>query len=321
MSLSTGKYECNHARFDDGIDEYFFSSEEEVGLSDAKLLRGKQFLFIIDFTSSHDLVEMRLDVKAQEKGAYPDFTMFNSFPVNAYFGASQFASIKVEQFAETDNYAKMADDKKDCVSDTGDQKAQKTTECILNQTAESVFRKVGCVPGYVSKSIHNVSAPCNWKQRLTYPVSILHHLHNGLYDCKRPCNEIRYQLKIDRLGNIYKRMQTDKIIGQKEIEKTGLYTYLFANKTGHELLSLVQFQNNTEDIIKHRISKLSAMKIQFGGADYQKVVRDVRATAMDKLSLIGGTLGLFTGFSIISIYEFVFWIYKSNLRLLSKHTQ
>ena len=80
-------------------------------------------MYIVDFTSSHDLVEMTLDVKAQERGAYPDYTKFNSYPILAYFGQSHFVSIKVEQFSETGSYASLADEQKDCVSAQPGQKA------------------------------------------------------------------------------------------------------------------------------------------------------------------------------------------------------
>ena len=42
------------------------------------------------------------------------------------------------------------------------------------------------------------------------------------------------------------------------------------------------------------------------------------AAIVDKLSMIGGMLGLFTGFSIISFYEIVFWGMKGLSRAISE---
>ena len=38
--------------------------------------------------------------------------------------------------------------------------------------------------------------------------------------------------------------------------------------------------------------------------------RDIRVTFMDQIGIIGGTLGLFTGVSMISILDFISYIYK-----------
>ncbi len=43
----------------------------------------------------------------------------------------------------------------------------------------------------------------------------------------------------------------------------------------------------------------------------QKLTTDAKATFSDKVSSIGGTLGLFTGFSITSLVEIVFWIARA----------
>ena len=42
-------------------------------------------------------------------------------------------------------------------------------------------------------------------------------------------------------------------------------------------------------------------------------MQDERANAETKLSVIGGTMGLFTGFSLISGVEIVYYILKSTL--------
>ena len=42
----------------------------------------------------------------------------------------------------------------------------------------------------------------------------------------------------------------------------------------------------------------------------QLIIQDQKAKSIDKLSAIGGTMGLLTGFSLISIVEFLFLIIK-----------
>ncbi len=48
--------------------------------------------------------------------------------------------------------------------------------------------------------------------------------------------------------------------------------------------------------------------------DVVQIRKDVRMSFQDRLGSIGGTLGLFTGVSLISIVEVVFWIYKARRR-------
>ena len=43
----------------------------------------------------------------------------------------------------------------------------------------------------------------------------------------------------------------------------------------------------------------------------------MRATTGDKISLIGGTLGLFTGISFVSAVEIIFWIGKALVQKVS----
>lgn len=68
------------------------------------------------------------------------------------------------------------------------------------------------------------------------------------------------------------------------------------------------------------MSKLSMVQMNFDQAYVQRIVKDRRNTVADKISSVGGTLGLFTGFSILSIFEAVYWLYKGmgRLRCLKK---
>ena len=52
------------------------------------------------------------------------------------------------------------------------------------------------------------------------------------------------------------------------------------------------------------------MKINFAAPVFDKVTKDQAAKFVDQLSAIGGTMGLLTGFSIISGVEIVYFVLK-----------
>ena len=54
-------------------------------------------------------------------------------------------------------------------------------------------------------------------------------------------------------------------------------------------------------------SNLRFIKIQFDAPVFEKVTKDRSAKFVDQLSAIGGTMGLLTGFSIISGVEFLYF--------------
>ena len=52
------------------------------------------------------------------------------------------------------------------------------------------------------------------------------------------------------------------------------------------------------------------MKINFAAPVFDKVTKDQAAKFVDQLSAIGGTMGLLTGFSIISGVEILYFAFK-----------
>ena len=53
------------------------------------------------------------------------------------------------------------------------------------------------------------------------------------------------------------------------------------------------------------------MKIYFADSTFDKVTKDQKSNLMDKIANIGGTLGLFTGCSLISLYEIFYFFGKT----------
>ena len=50
------------------------------------------------------------------------------------------------------------------------------------------------------------------------------------------------------------------------------------------------------------------MKIYFGTPTFDRITKDQKANFATKLSTVGGTMGLMTGFSVISGVEFVYFV-------------
>jgi hypothetical protein len=60
---------------------------------------------------------------------------------------------------------------------------------------------------------------------------------------------------------------------------------------------------------------LKFVQIFFGTATYDKIEKDKKVTLEAQLGLIGGTMGLLTGFSLLSAVEIVYFAIKFFLSL------
>ena len=58
------------------------------------------------------------------------------------------------------------------------------------------------------------------------------------------------------------------------------------------------------------------VRIYFDTPTFDRIKKDRSAKFVDKLSAIGGTMGLLTGFSIISGVEILYFLVKFLLKLL-----
>jgi len=65
-------------------------------------------------------------------------------------------------------------------------------------------------------------------------------------------------------------------------------------------------------------NKLRFVRIYFDTPTFDRVTKDRSATFVDMLSAIGGTMGLLTGFSIISGVEILYFFAKFLFTMLKK---
>ena len=65
-------------------------------------------------------------------------------------------------------------------------------------------------------------------------------------------------------------------------------------------------------------NKLRYVRIYFDTPTFDRIEKDRAAKFVDMLSAIGGTMGLLTGFSIISAVEIAYFLTKIVLNVFSK---
>ena len=64
--------------------------------------------------------------------------------------------------------------------------------------------------------------------------------------------------------------------------------------------------------------KLHVVNIYFNTPTFDHIKKDAKTNTMMQISVIGGTLGLFTGFSIMSGIEILYYLIKISLSLMQK---
>ena len=68
-------------------------------------------------------------------------------------------------------------------------------------------------------------------------------------------------------------------------------------------------------------NRLKLIQIFYNTATYDEIERDVKVTLEAQLGLIGGTMGLLTGFSILSGVEIVYFFIKFFMSRLSLYNR
>ena len=74
----------------------------------------------------------------------------------------------------------------------------------------------------------------------------------------------------------------------------------------------------TRLLVYERKTKLHRIKIYYDTPTFQLITKDEKANFEEKLAAIGGTMGLLTGFSIISGVEIIYFGVKIAFRFIKK---
>ena len=71
-------------------------------------------------------------------------------------------------------------------------------------------------------------------------------------------------------------------------------------------------------LVTSYVPDLQFVRIYFDTPTFDRITKDEKVKFVDILSAVGGTMGLFTGFSIISGMEILYFTYKLVKKLFIK---
>ena len=95
-------------------------------------------------------------------------------------------------------------------------------------------------------------------------------------------------------------------------------TTIFVNNVCNNLLTYI-FSSPPDKTIEH--NPLQLVQISFDTATYDEIERDVKMTFTAQIGLIGETMGLLTGISILSGVEIVYYAVKFFMSLRITKTE
>ena len=89
----------------------------------------------------------------------------------------------------------------------------------------------------------------------------------------------------------------------------GCHWFSFLNEQAYPNIPLLVQDNGHSGLI--------LVQIYFDTALFDEISQDKKATFETQISVLGGTLGLFSGFSVLSAVEIVYYLFKLFLSLIT----
>ena len=207
--------------------------------------------------------------------------------------------IKTTVINSTTNFDQMKFESRQCRRSN----TYKEINCIMNKIEDIATSICGCKPQYINTSSNNI--PCNTFSTKCYEDSIL----NGTQDlsiqktCYPSCKYVMFSLE--------------------EKEKTSTeYGAFDLNKFGKEYSDYIEKMMLVTGDFKAwepKLKRTSMIHINFDEKHFWTVTKDAKMTIPDIIGNIGGTLGVFIGFSFLglldTIMEFFQYLMRKKMRL------
>ena len=138
-------------------------------------------------------------------------------------------------------------------------------------------------------------------------------------DCYEKLEGINNTCQVDCEGLYADVDFVNSTVGKKSRDIMVLESLMAAYKAYKEIqFKSMTLASNNYSTVPLPYHPLQVVQIYFSTATYDEIVNDVSVSQGDQISAIGGTMGLFAGFSILSAVEVLYFMLKFFFSLMSK---
>ena len=116
--------------------------------------------------------------------------------------------------------------------------------------------------------------------------------------CYESCKNVKYSLIL------LENSPVDNVASNMDKYGEEFKKYVFNQSRIHPYLGFYRYSSNMEKYyIERRLQRTSIIHINFGESKVLTVIKDAKITLSDMVGNIGGTLGVFIGFSFLGLLD------------------
>ena len=248
--------------------------------------QGVNFLINFDYLATDTELKQPISITVHEPEAHPDIENFERKNFLVFPGTQQLLRLGSTVLDSTRTFDEISLDRRLCIAD----KFYKEIQCIMDNAMETATTLCGCKPSYIDNSTH---IPCHTFGIICYEESIMKSTKNvnKTHNCYPACKYTMYSLQEAAKG-----LMTEK---KEEIDNFGNNFSNFLD----EMIFLTYDRSGSFNSLESKLKKTALVHINFDQNQVMVITKDAKITVPDMIGNMGGTLGVFLGFSFLGLLD------------------
>ena len=141
-------------------------------------------------------------------------------------------------------------------------------------------------------------------------------------ECLPSCSQISYKYVVDSV----RKFTPDEVLRLCKLQKPH---YEVVNNGEEPTFNITRMVNVSKRLKEHAIEKCydyvskgyARVTVKMAGSSYLRRSQSITVSFSDKLGVIGGTVGLFSGFSFVALFEFGYWIFITLIKFFKSSVE